>query len=449
MTVIAAALFEQHYDVHHRGSETHAPTSSSSSSNRWRRHETVRAQLAEAEPIKKSIDTAVYREEGMFDEYDGEQDEPEGDEVRETGLAVFPSISGEDPEADDALAESLHLDAVAMVAWQRQGQRQEQRQRKRQGQKQEQRQQSVCRGAQEASCRVQEPYDLSRVRCARTLGWRRLLSQERQERRFAAAIGTRYLGLGGETPSFDLTLLDDDTSADATALVTHTRFDASDILVETPPKAAPGVKRPRKPPCVVSFLHRLHRHLGALEGTAVEARTPPLNVLLVDCGFATTQCTGATEDPAARPYTETDTRGSSKTLVRHICKVCVKVDPELLRNQAAVRTRTIKAILRVDRPQFRDVSRAMHVRPQVTLNAREVEVVFGLLTRNAHANLSRFPEFVGLLDDAIESILEPTENMNMWNMGTTTMTNDTFFCISQWSEITSKSVKSLYCVLFE
>ena len=74
----------------------------------------------------------------------------------------------------------------------------------------------------------------------------------------------------------------------------------------------------------------------------------------------------------------------------------------------------------------------MHVRPQVTLNAREVGVVLGLLTRNAHAHLSRFSsisgtEFVGLLDDAIESILEPTENMNVWNTGTTTMTNDTSF----------------------
>ena len=55
-----------------------------------------------------------------------------------------------------------------------------------------------------------------------------------------------------------------------------------------------------------------------------------------------------------------------------------------------------------------------------------------LLPRNAHAHLSRFSsisgaEFVGFLDDAIESIVEPTENVNARNTGTTTMTNDTSF----------------------
>ena len=76
----------------------------------------------------------------------------------------------------------------------------------------------------------------------------------------------------------------------------------------------------------------------------------------------------------------------------------------------AVREGTAKEVLERTRASFRDVSRAMHVRPQVTLNAREVDLVLGLLTRNAHAHLSRFSsisgtEFVGLLDDAIESIL--------------------------------------------
>ena len=80
--------------------------------------------------------------------------------------------------------------------------------------------------------------------------------------------------------------------------------------------------------------------------------------------------------------------------------------------------------------QFRDVSRAMHVRPQVTLNAHEVEVVLGLLTRNVHDHWSRISsisgtEFVGFFDDAIESILEATENMNLWDTDITTMTNDT------------------------
>ena len=66
----------------------------------------------------------------------------------------------------------------------------------------------------------------------------------------------------------------------------------------------------------------------------------------------------------------------------------------------------------------------------MTLNAREVDLVLGLLTRNAHVHLSRFStisgtDFAGLLDDAIESILEPTETVTARNTGATTTTNDT------------------------
>ena len=116
MTANAEALLEQHYDVHHRVRETFAPTGSASSSNRWRRRDSGRAEV---EPIKESTDTAVYGEEGVPDDYDGEQGEPEDDEVHETDLAAFLGTSGEDPQADGALAEALQLDAVAMVAWQR------------------------------------------------------------------------------------------------------------------------------------------------------------------------------------------------------------------------------------------------------------------------------------------------------------------------------------------
>ena len=70
----------------------------------------------------------------------------------------------------------------------------------------------------------------------------------------------------------------------------------------------------------------------------------------------------------------------------------------------------------------------MHVRPQMTLNAREVDLVLGLLTRNVHVHLSRLSsisgtDFVSLLDDVIESILDPTETVTARNTGTTT--NDT------------------------
>ena len=72
-----------------------------------------------SEPIKELTDTAAYGEEGIPDDYDGEQDETEDDDNHETDLAALLGNSGEDPEADDASAEALQLDAVAMVAWQR------------------------------------------------------------------------------------------------------------------------------------------------------------------------------------------------------------------------------------------------------------------------------------------------------------------------------------------
>ena len=92
MTAIAEALLEQHY---------------SSSPNRWRRRDTTRAYLAEAEPIKELTDTATYGEEGIPDDYDGEQDETEDDDIHETDLAVLLGNSGEDPEADDRAWQKL------------------------------------------------------------------------------------------------------------------------------------------------------------------------------------------------------------------------------------------------------------------------------------------------------------------------------------------------------
>ena len=74
MTAIAEAPLEQHNDVHHRGRETPTPTGNSPSPNRWRRRDTTRAYLAEAEPIKELTDITAYGEEGISDDYDGEQD---------------------------------------------------------------------------------------------------------------------------------------------------------------------------------------------------------------------------------------------------------------------------------------------------------------------------------------------------------------------------------------
>ena len=80
-----------------------------------------------------------------------------------------------------------------------------------------------------------------------------------------------------------------------------------------------------------------------------------------------------------------------------------------------------KDVSRADTSQFRDITRAMHVRPQMTLNAREVDLVLGLLTRNVHVHLSRFSSISPvrissvLLDDAIENILDPTETVTARN----------------------------------
>ena len=245
MTANAEALLEQYYDVHHRGRETLAPTGSSSSSNRWRRRDTGRAQ---AEPVKESTDTAACGEEGVPDDYDGEQDEQEDDEVHETDLEAFLGTSGEDKEADGALAEALQLDAVAMVAWQRfsgKGKGKNKGKGKAQGKGKNK---GSNLSSEERKKRLAELK--SRSNC-QACGARGLWAGGDICPKNAKSDGSPqppargYLALGGETPGFDLALLGGDTSADATALVA--RLDASDIPVETPPKAPPGARRPRKP----------------------------------------------------------------------------------------------------------------------------------------------------------------------------------------------------------
>ena len=144
--------------------------------------------------------------------------------------------------------------------------------------------------------------------------------------------------------------------------------------------------------------------------------------------------------------------------MRHTCKACLKVILELPRNEATVRESTAKDVSRADTSQFRDISDAMHVRPQMTLNAREVDLVLGLLTRNVHVHLSRFSsisgtDFVSLLDDAIESILDPTETVTARNTETTITTNDTSSgatsSLSASQSGGSDTIRSLCCVLLE
>ena len=91
-----------------------------------------------------------------------------------------------------------------------------------------------------------------------------------------------YLTIGGETSGFDLALTGDEMSLHATALVAHARLDASDIPVETPPKAPPGTRRPRKPPRVIPSPPPPTPQCTQedVTNTVVEVRTQRLNVSL-------------------------------------------------------------------------------------------------------------------------------------------------------------------------
>ena len=200
---------------------------------------------------------------------------------------------------------------VATVQWQGQ----DQRQRQRQGQRQE----SVFRGAQETSCRAEEPYQLSSVRYA----WARddTCPKNAKNDGTLQSLARVYLTIGCETSGFDLSLTGDEMSSDATALVAHARLDASDIPVETPPKAPPGTRRPRKAPRVIPSPPPPTPQCtgGCKEYSRRGTDAKVERFTCVDCGFVTTGSKGATEDPAMCLHVETDTRGSSKILVRHTC----------------------------------------------------------------------------------------------------------------------------------
>ena len=411
-------------------------------------------------------DIAAYGEEGISDDYDGEQDETEDDEIHETDFAALLGNSGEDPEADDALAEALQLDAVAMVAWQRfngKGKGKSNGKGKVKG-KGKGKNKGNNLSLEERKKRLAELK--SRTNC-QVCGARGHWAGDDTCPKNAKNDGTlqsparAYLTIGSETSGFDLALTSDEMSSDATALVAHARLDASDIPVETPPKAPPGTRRPRKAPRVIpSPPPPTPQCIGGCKEFSRRGTNATVErFTCVDYVFVTTRSKGATEDPAMCPLVETDTRGSSKTLVRHTCKACLKVTLEVPRNEAIVRAGTAKDVSRADTSQFRDISRAMHVRPQMSWNAREVDLVLGLLTRNAHVYLSRFSsisgtDFVSLLEDAIESILDPTEIVTARNTGTTITTNDTSsgatsFIIVSESIRNSDPIKSLCCVLLE
>ena len=148
------------------------------------------------------------------DDYDGEQDEPEDDEVHETDFAALLGSSGEDPEADDALAEAAAV-ADAGKPWSRgsrfsgKGKSKSKGKGKAMGKGNNKGSNLSFRGAQEASCRAQEPRTTCHAcGCARTLGQRRHLVPRTPRATFSPQPPARgYLALGGETSGFDLALL--------------------------------------------------------------------------------------------------------------------------------------------------------------------------------------------------------------------------------------------------
>ena len=138
-------------------------------------------------------------------------------------------------------------------------------------------------------------------------------------------------------------------SFDATALVTHARLDASGHSCgDTSESTARYTTTEETATCNpftastdTSVRWRMQRI------TVVEVRMQRFErFTCVDCGFVTTRSKGATEDPAMCPHVETDTRGSSKTLVRHTCKACLKVILQFPRNEASVRESTAKDVSR-------------------------------------------------------------------------------------------------------
>ena len=197
----------------------------------------------EAEPIKELTDTAAYGEEGISDDYDGEQDETEDDEIHETDLAALLGNSGEDPEADDA--EALQLDAVAMVAWLRFNGKGKGKSKGKGKIKGKGKYKGNNLSSEERKKRLAELKSRTNCQACGARGhWARDdICPKNDKNESTLQSPTRaYLTIEGETSGFDLALTGDEMSFDATALVAHARLDASDIPVETPPKAPPGTR---------------------------------------------------------------------------------------------------------------------------------------------------------------------------------------------------------------
>ena len=285
LTAITEALLEQHYDVHHRVRETPTPTGNLPSPNRWRRRDTTRAYLAEAEPIKELTDITAYGEEGISDDYDGEQDDEEDDEIHQTDFAALLGNSGEDPEADDALAEALQLDAVAMVAWQRFNGKGKSKGKEKVKGKGKGKNKGNNLSLEERKKRLADLKSRTNCQACGARGhWAGddTCPKNAKNESTLQSPARAYLTIGSETSGFDLALTGDEMSFDATAWSPmHASMPVTFLWRHL--RKHRQVRDDRGNHRVLS-LHRLHRHLSALEdvkNTVVEVRTQRLNVSLV------------------------------------------------------------------------------------------------------------------------------------------------------------------------
>ena len=296
-----------------------------------------RKQVIHLLPIVGDVVTQPIKELTDTDDYDGEQDETEDDEIHETDLAALLGNSGEDPEADDAVGRSLAVwtqvtmvrgnDSTARARAKARAKARERVKGKGKGKNKgnnlslEERKKRLAEFKSRTNCQA----------CGARGHWAGddTCPKNAKDESTLQSPARAYLTVGGETSGFDLTFTGDEMSLDATALVVHAHLDASDIPVETTSEntaryattAETAACRPHT---------RLHRHLSAPGGCKEYSRRGTNATIerftCVDCGFVTNPEQGGDGRPSPMcPHVETDTRGSSKTLVRHTCKACLKV----------------------------------------------------------------------------------------------------------------------------
>ena len=165
----------------------------------------------------------------------------EDDDIHKTDLAAFLGNSGEDPELDDALAEALTVGrgSYGRVATIGKGNGKSKGKIKGKGK-------GKYKGnnlsLEERKKRLAELKSRTNCQAPGVRGhWAGddICPKNVKNDSTLQSLARAYLTFGGEISGFDLALTGDEMSFDATAVVARARLDASDIPVETPPRAPP------------------------------------------------------------------------------------------------------------------------------------------------------------------------------------------------------------------